>query len=48
MMWLAIAISVGVLIDVSAVKVLVVALGIIGSYWILVRVPTKAAVLATG
>lgn len=45
MMWLAIAISAGLVIDVSVVRVAVVSLGLIGSYWILRRVPTKAAVL---
>ncbi len=46
MMWLAIGISAGLVIDVAAIRILVVALGCIGSYWILLRIPTKQTVVA--
>ncbi len=45
MMWLAIAVSAGLVIDPLPIRLLVVALGAIGSYWILYRVPTKTAAL---
>ncbi len=42
MMWLAIGISAGFLVDIGLVRIIIVALGCIGSYWIIVRTPTKA------
>ncbi len=46
MMWLAIGLSAGLVIEISQVRMLVVALGFVGSYWILYRIPTKPAALA--
>ena len=41
MMWLAIGISAGFVVDIGLVRLAIVALGLIGSYWIVVRTPTK-------
>jgi uncharacterized membrane protein YbaN (DUF454 family) len=47
MMWFAIAVSAGLVIDILPVRLLIVVLGAIGSYVIVFRVPTKAAVAWT-
>ncbi len=47
MMWIAITISAGLVVDILPVRLLIVTLGLIGSYVIVFRVPTKAAVAWT-
>ncbi len=42
LMWVAIGISTGFVINVSAIRLAVIVLGCVGSWVILVRVPTKA------
>jgi uncharacterized membrane protein YbaN (DUF454 family) len=46
MMWLAIGVSAGLLIPVPAARVVVVALGLVGTWFIVWRVPTSERVAA--